>query len=99
MVTTDVPLLPSSLAVMVTTPIFLPLTRPVELTDASLESDDDQVNARPVIGSPFASTALAVSWSVLFRCTLATDGVTVTVAAGPGVGGGAAVTVIVAVPD
>jgi hypothetical protein len=59
--TLAVPAALSALAVMVTDPRAAAVTRPDELTVATLLLDEDQVNVLPGIGFPFASCALAES--------------------------------------
>jgi hypothetical protein len=60
-VTVDVPLFPLDVAVIVTVPVFLPVTSPVELTLAVGPSLDCQVNVALGTALPFASVADAVS--------------------------------------
>src|SRR3989440_9955960 len=82
-----VPLCPSLVAVMVADPAATPLTRPLPLTVATLVLALVHVTVRPVNTLPAASRSVAVSCTVLPACTVAEDGVTVTVATGAGAGG------------
>src|SRR5712691_10011603 len=61
-VTTDVPLLPSDVAVIVAEPAATPVTSPLPSTVAAAVLLLDQVTTRPVSGVPFASCGVAVSW-------------------------------------
>src|SRR5207247_318109 len=64
-VTAAVPLLPSTVAMMVIgPPAAFPLTTPVPSTLAMVASPLCQVIVRPVSGLPFASFGVAVSWRV-----------------------------------
>src|SRR2546430_2668656 len=88
MVTEDVPLLPSLVAVMVMgPPTVFPVTRPVASTVAIARSVVCQVTTRPLNEFPFASLGVAVSWTVVPAFTGAGRGVTSTVATGIGVAG------------
>src|SRR5712691_7344326 len=84
-VTLDVPLCPSLVAVIVAEPAATPVTSPLPFTVAMAVLLLDQVTTRPVRGFPFASLGVAVSCTVSPTCTLAGDGVTVTLATGTGV--------------
>src|SRR5438093_163346 len=84
-VTTDVPLLPSDVAVIVAEPAVTPLTSPLPFTVATDVLLLDQVTTRPVSGLPFASLGVAVSCTVCPATTLAGDGLTVTGATGTAV--------------
>ncbi len=58
----DVAVRPSTVAEIVTgPPAFRAVTTPVALTDARAESIDAHAMARPAIGLPVASSAVAVS--------------------------------------
>src|SRR5206468_1117605 len=81
-VTSEVPLCPSQVAVIVAVPATLPVTRPLALTVAIVVLPLDQVTTRPASGLPFASLGVAVSCTVCPATTLAGDGLTVTVATG-----------------
>jgi hypothetical protein len=85
-----------AVAVIVTRPARFADTSPVAFTVARVPDDDAQTKVAFVTGVPAASNALAVSCSVLPAFSVASAGVTCTVAMGPGP---AAFTVIVAVPD
>lgn len=85
-----------AVAVIVTSPALFADTFPPELTVASCPLEVDQVKAVFGTTRPAASYAVAESCSVLPAFTVPSAGVTCTVATGPG---GAAFTVIVAVPD
>src|SRR5882762_7581569 len=74
----DVPLFPSEVAVMVAEPAARPVTSPVTLTRASVESPLAQLTARPVSGLPFASLGVALSCAVWPIGTLVDGGLTVT---------------------
>ena len=81
------PLLPSLVAVIVTSPKLTPVTRPMEFTVALLPSEVDHDIARPVRGAPFESSAVAVIWSVSPTTTRSCCGVTATAATGTGIAG------------
>src|SRR2546425_3377395 len=83
-VTTDVPLCPSLVAVIVAEPAATPVTSPLPFTVAAAVLLLDHVTTRPVSGVPLASLGVAVSGTVEPCCTLAGDGVTVTEATGTG---------------
>jgi hypothetical protein len=91
-VTTEVPLFPSLVAVIVVEPTTTPLTRPFVDTGPTPMTLLDHVTARPVSRLPAESLVTAVSWTVDPMFTLAGDGVTVTVETGT------IVTVMVEVP-
>ena len=91
-VTTEVPLCPSLVAVIVDVPAVLPVTSPLPFTVATVVLLLDQVTPRPDNGLPLASLGVAVSCTVCPATTLAGDGLTVTEATGM------FVTVMVAVP-
>jgi hypothetical protein len=77
--TVAAPSIASAVAVIVTDPFATAVTSPDELTIARLSSDDDQVNVLPEIVSPFASSAVAASWTVSPRDpSVAEAGVTTT---------------------
>src|SRR5213593_3549839 len=84
-VTLDVPLFPSLVAVIVAEPVTTPVTSPLPFTVATAVLLLDQVTTRPGRGFPFASFGVAVSCTVSPTCTLAGEGVTVTLATGTGV--------------
>src|SRR5262245_51349 len=77
------PILPSLVAVMVTTPAATPVTRPFVLTVALVTSEDAHSTARPTSVLPVASTVCTPSCVVPPAGTAATTGVTRTVATGP----------------
>src|SRR5205823_5425791 len=81
-VTSDVPLCPSLVAVMVAVPAATPVTSPLPFTRATAVLLLDQVTTRPLSGFPLASFGLAVSCTVAPCCTLAGEGLTVTEATG-----------------
>jgi hypothetical protein len=54
--------LPSLVAVIVTVPAATPLTRPLELTVATLVLLDVHDTARLVAGAPLTSVSVAESW-------------------------------------
>src|SRR5436309_4840745 len=81
-VTSEVPVFPSQVAVMVAVPAATPLTSPLPFTVAAAVLSLDQVTTRPDSGVPPASFGVAVSWVVLPSATLAEAGVTVTEATG-----------------
>src|SRR5437660_12460848 len=81
-VTSDVPLCPSLVAVMVAVPAPTPVTSPLPFTRATAVLLLDQVTTRPLSGFPLASFGVAVSCTVAPCCTLAGDGLTVTDATG-----------------
>src|SRR5216117_4123347 len=64
-VISEVPVLPSMVAVIVTGPGATPVTSPLLLTFASPMSLLDHVTTRPKSGVPIASCGLAVSWMVV----------------------------------
>src|SRR4029077_6110584 len=78
----EVPLLPSDVAVIVAEPAATPVTSPLPFTVATAVLLLAQVTTRPDSGLPFASIGVAVNCTVAPCCTLAGDGVTVTVATG-----------------
>jgi hypothetical protein len=80
-VTTDVPVFPSLVAVIVAVPGDTAVTRPFASTVAAGLSED-HVTVRPVSVTPFASVVTAVSCLVFATTTVADDGLTVTVATG-----------------
>jgi hypothetical protein len=90
------PLTPSVLAVIVAVPFGpVAVTRPDELTLATVLSDEVHVNVLPDIASPSASLALAAACSVAFaEKSVSLLGVTTTEATviGCGFGGGGSVT-------
>src|SRR5436190_20290733 len=79
------PLCPSLVAVIVAEPAVTPLTSPLPFTVATDVLLLDQVTTRPVSGLPLASFGVAVSCAVCPTCTLAGDGLTLTVATGTSV--------------
>ena len=79
MVTFDVPLLPALVAVMVTAPEAIPVTRPLVFTAAADPSLVDHVTASPAMTFPFASFTVAESEVVVPTTIDAVDGATVTV--------------------
>src|SRR5213082_1409176 len=81
-VTSDVPLCPSLVAVIVAVPAPTPVTSPLPFTRATAVLLLDQVTTRPLSGFPLASFGVAVSCTVAPCCTLAGDGLTVTAATG-----------------
>src|SRR2546426_740104 len=81
-VTADVPLCPSLVAVMVAEPTVTPVTRPLELTVATEVLLLDQLSDRSVSGLRFASSGVAVSWTVLPSSTVAEAGGTIPEPAG-----------------
>src|SRR5438094_4656911 len=81
-VTSDVPLCPSLVAVIVAVPAPTPVTSPLPFTRATAVLLLDQVTTRPLSGFPLASFGIAVSCTVAPCCTLAGDGLTVTAATG-----------------
>jgi hypothetical protein len=83
-VTVAVPLCPSLVAVTVAEPAARPVTSPLVLTRATVESLLDHVTTRPVSGVPFASSGVAVNCTVWPTAILADDGLTVTEATGAG---------------
>src|SRR6266480_6741694 len=83
-VTSDVPLCPSLVAVIVAVPAPTPVTSPLPFTRATAVLLLDQVTTRPLSGFPLASFGVAVSCTVAPCCTLAGDGLTVTDATGVG---------------
>src|SRR5437763_1191545 len=91
-VTSDVPLCPSLVAVIVAVPAPTPVTSPLPFTRATAVLLLDQVTTRPLSGFPLASFGVAVSCTVAPCSTLAGDGLTVTEATGT------AVTVMLEVP-
>src|SRR6266699_590665 len=93
-VTTDVPLCPSEVAVIVVEPATTPVTRPLAFTVPTEVLLLAHVTVRPVNGLPFASFGVAVSWTACATGTDADAGLTVTDATGTVT----AVTVRVAVP-
>jgi hypothetical protein len=90
------PLLPSLVAVMVTTPSFFGFTTPDWVTIAMLLALVSHRMGRPVRTLPAASFGVAVNVMVLPFGIVAVGGVTATLATGAGAGG--AVTVTLAVP-
>src|SRR5207244_9994709 len=77
---TDCPLLPSLVAVVVTKPAATPVTRPVALTVANAALLLAHVIVRPVNGLPLASLSVAVSCTVCPTATLAAAGLPAPVA-------------------
>jgi len=96
----ELPLLPSLVAVMMTTPSFFPFTRPVGVTIAILLALVVHVTRRPVSTFPSASLVVAVNCKVCPSCIVAVGGETTTKATAAGSSGAvpAAVTVRVDVP-
>src|SRR5204862_5294670 len=84
-VTSDVPLCPSLVAVIVAVPAPTPVTSPLPFTRATAVLLLDQVTTRPSTRLPSASFGVAVSCTVAPCCTLAGDGLTVTEATGTAV--------------
>src|SRR2546429_756036 len=76
-VTSDVPLCPSLVAVIVAVPAATPVTSPLRFTRATAVLLLDQVTTRPLSEFPLASFGVAVSCTVAPCCTLAGDGLTV----------------------
>ncbi len=64
-VTSEVPVFPSQVAVMVAVPAATPLTSPLPFTVAAAVLSLDQVTTRPKSAVPPASFGVAVSWVVL----------------------------------
>src|SRR5439155_7614044 len=91
-VTTDVPVTPSLVALMLALPGCIPTTNPVELTVATAGALLAQATARPPSALPLASLGVAVSWTVPLTWIVADGGLTSTEATG------ASVTLTVAVP-
>jgi hypothetical protein len=58
------PVFPSLVAVMVTEPTATPLTRPLDVTVATLVLLDDHDIARLVAGAPLTSVSVAESWTL-----------------------------------
>src|SRR6476469_1256406 len=87
----DVPLFPSLVAVITAVPADTAVTKPVDVTLASVGSLDDHVTTRPVRTLPLMSLVVAVNWCVKPAVNVADEGLTATVATGT-------VTVIEAVP-
>ena len=87
-VITEVPVLPSQVAVMSAPPAATPDTRPLPLTVASAVLSLDQVTVRPVIGAPAASFGVAVRLTEPAVTIVAEGGVTATEATGVGPTGG-----------
>src|SRR5258705_11627270 len=75
-VTTEVPVLPSQVAVMVAALTATPLTSPLPFTVAAAVLSLDQVTTRPVSGCPPASFGVAVRRAVPPASTLAQAGLT-----------------------
>lgn len=90
-VMSDVPLLPSLVAVIVAVPLATAVTNPLEETVARVRSLDDHVTVRPVRTTLLASVRVVVSWCVKPTVSVADEGFTTTDATG-------IVTVIEAVP-
>ena len=63
-VTETVPLSDPDVAVIVAVPSATEVTRPVEDTVATDADDELQVTLAPLIGAPFWSLTVAVSWEV-----------------------------------
>ena len=84
-VSTAVPLFPSLVAVIVAVPAPTPVTRPPVDTAAVPRALDAQVVSRPESGRPFASSGVAVSWTVSPTWMAAVAGLTLTDATGTGV--------------
>src|SRR5258705_11059184 len=82
-VTTEVPVLPSQVAVMVAAPTATPLTSPLPFTVAAAVLSLDQVTTRPATGSPPPSSGVAVRPTEPPTATLAKAGPTGTEATGP----------------
>jgi hypothetical protein len=61
---------------MVTVPIAIAVTRPVELTVAMRSSADDQAGSLPEIALPFASLIVAVICNPVPGARVAVGGVT-----------------------
>jgi hypothetical protein len=88
----DVPFLPSLVAVIVAVPAATPVTRPVELTVATVGSLEPHVTTRPVSTPPIESFVVAASCVVAVTRMPALGGDTATVLTGT------SETVIVLVP-
>src|SRR6266550_1296117 len=93
-VTVAVPLCPSLVAVNVAVPAATAVTRPLADTVATPGTLLAHVTTRPISAEPFASSGVAVSWTVCPTGTLAEAGFTATDATGAET----AVTVTMAVP-
>src|SRR5205823_5716265 len=83
-VTSDVPLCPSLVAVIVAVPAPTPVTSPLPFTRATAVLLLDQVTTRPLSGFPLASFGVAVTCTVGPTGTVGAAGVTVTDATGVG---------------
>src|SRR6266550_3310211 len=93
-VTVAVPLCPSLVAVNVAVPAATAVTRPLADTVATPGTLLAHVTTRPISAEPFASSGVAVSWTVCPTGTLAEAGFTATDATGTET----AVTITIAVP-
>src|SRR5438309_10562189 len=80
-----VPFFPSLVAVMVAAPEATPVTRPPVDTAAIPGALDAHVTSRPDSARPFASSGVAVSWTVSPTWVAAVAGLTLTDATGTGV--------------
>ena len=89
----DVPLFPSLVAVIVAPPTETAVTSPTPPTVATAVLLEDQLTARPVTTTLFASLVSAESCCVAPAITVAVAGLTVTEPTGTGI------TVMVALPD
>src|SRR2546428_1436038 len=81
-VTAAVPFLPSLVAVIVAAPAATPVTSPLPFTVATAGLSLAHVTVRPASGVPFASSGVAVSWTVNPACTEGAGGLTITDATG-----------------
>src|SRR5438105_1879173 len=81
-VTTDVPLMPSAVAVIVAAPAAMPVTTPLPLAVATPAALVAQLTNRPLSTLPLASFSVALSCTVCPTATLAVAGLTVTDATG-----------------
>src|SRR6266550_3278171 len=93
-VTVAVPFCPSLVAVIVAVPAATAVTRPLADTVATPGTLLAHVTTRPISAEPFASSGVAVSWTVCPTGTLAEAGFTATDATGAET----AVTITIAVP-
>src|SRR5437660_3562280 len=82
-VTSDVPLCPSLVAVIVAVPAPTPVTSPLPFTRATAVLLLDQVTTRARKSTRLNSSHVAISYAVSCCSTLAGDGLTVTEATGP----------------
>src|SRR5213593_327438 len=81
-VISEVPVLPSQVAVMVAVPAATPLTSPLPFTVAAAVLSLDQVTTRPETGSPPTSTGVAVRPTEPTMAIVAEAGLTATEATG-----------------